>query len=79
MYLTMKFYSPEHYQSHCAGLKPEQRLPLQIMKTDSKSFESLIKFRKNRTNSWFVCQHNYIDVCSVSVPVRLGQSLIDIK
>ena len=62
-----------------SDLKPEQRLPLQIMKTESASFKSLIKSRKNRRNPWFVYQHNYIDVCSVPVPIRLSQNLIDIE
>ncbi len=43
---------------------------IQIMKTDSASFKALIESRKNRHGQWFVHQHNYIDVCSVPVPVR---------
>lgn len=54
-----------------SDLKPEQLMPLQTMKTDSDSFKALIKSRKNRNGEWFLYQHNYIDVCSVVVPVRL--------
>jgi peptidylprolyl isomerase len=54
-----------------SDLKPEQRQALQVMKTDSDSFKALIESRKNRMNPWFVYQHNYIDVCSVAVPVQL--------
>ncbi len=54
-----------------SDLKPEQLLPLQIMKTNSNSFKALIQSRKNRNGEWFVYQHNYIDVCSVAVPVRI--------
>jgi peptidylprolyl isomerase len=54
-----------------SDLKPEQLMPLQTMKTDSNSFKALIQSRKNRLGEWFVYQHDYIDVCSVPVPVRL--------
>ena len=53
-----------------SDLKAEQLLPLQMMKTDSDSFKALIKSRKNRTGEWFLYQHDYIDVCSVAIPVR---------
>lgn len=43
---------------------------IKIMKTDSASFKALIESRKNRHGPWFVHQHDYIDVCSVPVPVR---------
>ncbi len=54
-----------------SDLKPEEVLPLQTMKTNSVSFKALIESRKNRDGEWFVYQHNYIDVCSISIPVRL--------
>jgi peptidylprolyl isomerase len=53
-------------------VKVDKSLPLQVMKTDSDSFKALIKSRKNRTGEWFYYQHDYIDVCSVAVPVRLA-------
>jgi len=57
-----------------SDLKPENRLGLQVMKTDSNSFKALIKSRKNRKGEWFLYQHDYIDVCSVAVPVRLAKA-----
>jgi peptidylprolyl isomerase len=54
-----------------SDIKEEKRLGLQIMKTDSLSFKDLIESRKNRRGEWFLYQHDYIDVCSVAVPVRL--------
>ena len=54
-----------------SDLKPQERMNLQAMKTNSQSFKNIIKSRKNRNGEWFLYQHNYIDVCSVAVPVRL--------
>jgi len=57
-----------------SDLKPEKRLALQTMKTGSESFKALIQSRKNRNGEWFVHQHDYIDVCSVAVPVRINKT-----
>ena len=54
-----------------SDMNTENLMPLQVMKTDSDSFKALIKSRKNRNGEWFTYQHDYIDVCSVVVPVRL--------
>lgn len=54
-----------------SDLKTEQLLNLQTMKTASNSFKALIESRKNRNGEWFLYQHDYIDVCSVAVPVRI--------
>jgi len=51
---------------------PKKQLKyIQIMKTESESFKSLIKSRQNRNGEWFIYQHNYIDACSMPIPVRL--------
>jgi peptidylprolyl isomerase len=57
-----------------SDLKQADRMPLQVMKTDSASFKQLIESRKNRNGQWFLYQHNYIDVCSVAIPVRLASN-----
>jgi peptidylprolyl isomerase len=55
-----------------SDMNTENLMPLQVMKTDSDSFKALIKSRKNRNGEWFTYQQDYIDVCSVAVPVRLN-------
>ncbi|HFC31007.1 MAG TPA: peptidylprolyl isomerase [Oceanospirillales bacterium] len=57
-----------------SDIAKDKRLPIQIMKTDSASFKALIQSRKNRNGQWFVYQHNYIDACSIPVPVRLNNA-----
>ena len=56
-----------------ADLPPKEQIPLQVMRTNSDSFKALIKSRKNRMNPWFVYQHDYIDACSVPIPVRINK------
>ncbi len=55
-----------------SDLPPEERRPLQVMKTNSDAFRALMMARKNRRGEWFVHAHNHIDVCAVPVPVRLA-------
>ena len=52
-------------------LPPGQRPQLEVMRTDSISFKRLLAARKNRNEDWFLYQHDYIDACGVSIPVRL--------
>jgi len=55
-----------------SDIPSRNRVPLQVMKTDSTSFRALIKSRKNRKNEWFIYQHNYMDACGIPVPVRVA-------
>jgi peptidylprolyl isomerase len=54
-----------------ADLPVDERLKLQVMRTDSASFEELVRSRANRPEPWFVFTPGYVDVCGVRVPVRL--------
>ncbi len=53
-----------------SDLPAEERLPLQILKTDSKSFAAYVEARRNRHNDWFVRPAGAIDVCNIPLPVR---------
>jgi len=50
----------------------ERPLVIDIMKTESDSFKTLIKARRNRPEDWFLATPNYTDICAVSVPMRQG-------
>lgn len=47
-----------------------ERTPLLKMDTNSASFKALIASRKNRPNEFFIERPDYVDVCSVDVPVK---------
>jgi peptidylprolyl isomerase len=53
-----------------ADIAPEERLPLQVMRTYSASFSELVRSRANRPEPWFVARPGYVDVCGVPAPVR---------
>ena len=54
-----------------ADMPKDERLTLQVMRTDSVSFNELIRSRARRPEPWFVFKPGYVDVCGVPVPVRL--------
>lgn len=53
-----------------ADLPPEERLPLEALRTDSTTFRKLIEIRRTRREDFFVEPTGHIDVCNVPLPVR---------
>jgi len=54
-----------------ADLDPAQRVPLEVMRTDTPTFERVIESRRNRRDPWTKVPAGHIDVCNVPLPVRL--------
>ncbi|MDH5240970.1 MAG: peptidylprolyl isomerase [Gammaproteobacteria bacterium] len=51
-------------------LPDEDRLKVEIMRTDSSEFSGYVKSRTTRTEEWFVEPTGRIEICNVSPPVR---------
>ena len=49
---------------------PAGRTSLQVLRTDSASFERLVEARRNRRDGWYVQPAGHIDLCGVPLPVR---------
>lgn len=70
------FYeTPAEYQRYAdikiaADLPAEQRTPLEIMKTDSESFATLVNSRRWRKDDFYRNPVGRIGLCNVTVPVR---------
>jgi peptidylprolyl isomerase len=52
-------------------LPPERRMPLEALRTDSKTFATLIEMRRFRKDDWYKVPAGHVDVCNVPLPVRL--------
>ena len=48
----------------------EDRLKIEIMRTDSSEFSDYVKSRTTRTEEWFVAPTGRIEICNVNPPVR---------
>lgn len=55
-----------------ADLPPEQRTPLEALRTDTQTFTDLIEARRNRRDEWYKVPAGRIDVCNVPLPVRVA-------
>lgn len=69
------FDKPEQYiaikQVRLAADVPEkERVNLELLKTDSKSFTLALEQLRNRKNDWFRVQAGYVEVCNVPLMVR---------
>ena len=53
-----------------ADLPEAQRSPLQVLRTDTETFRTLVEARRTRKESWFLEPTGRIELCNVPVPVR---------
>ena len=53
-----------------ADVPAAERTPLEILRTDSATFRSVLEHRRNRHESWFKFNPGHIDLCNVPLPVR---------
>jgi len=56
-----------------ADLPPAERVPIELLRTDTPLFAQLIALRRNRTDDWYKVPAGYIDLCNVPLPTRIAQ------
>jgi peptidylprolyl isomerase len=53
-----------------ADLPAAERVPLEVLRSESDAFRSLIEARRNRREEWFQYQVGKVELCNVPLPVR---------
>jgi peptidylprolyl isomerase len=53
-----------------ADVPPAERSALEVLRTDTPTFENLVESRRNRHEEWFHSQAGHIELCNVPIPVR---------
>ena len=53
-----------------ADVPKKDRAHLEVLRTDTPTFAALVEARRNRHDEWYKRPADYIDVCSVPLPVR---------
>jgi peptidylprolyl isomerase len=53
-----------------SDLPPTQRAPLEVLRTGSATFRTVLEHRRNRREAWFKFNPAHIDLCNVPLPVR---------
>ena len=56
-----------------ADLPEPQRSRLEVLRTDTKTFDDLVESRRNRREQWYKVPAGRIDLCNVPLPVRVVQ------
>jgi peptidylprolyl isomerase len=58
-----------------ADVPPSERTDLEILRTDTPTFQALIESRRNRREEWFVQPAGRIEINNVPIPVRVKGAL----
>ena len=53
-----------------SDLPKNQRIGLEVLRTDTETFQQLVESRRYRAEEWFVDPADNIGLCNVPVPVR---------
>jgi peptidylprolyl isomerase len=53
-----------------SDLPSNERLHLEVLRTDTPTFKALVESRRNRSEAWYHVKAGKIDVCNVPLPVR---------
>jgi len=57
-----------------ADLPPRERTALEVLRTDTQTFQALVEARRNRSEEWFKMPAGRIEVCNVPLPVRAAKA-----
>jgi len=56
-----------------ADVPAGERTNLELMRTDTPAFQTLIESRRNRREEWYHFQAGHIEIGNVPLPVRLAK------
>ena len=53
-----------------ADVPAAERVPLEVLRTDTASFRALAEARRNRRDDWYLVPAGYVDVCNIPIVAR---------
>jgi peptidylprolyl isomerase len=57
-----------------ADVPEGERVRLEVLRTESRSFQAILEWRRHRHDDWYKVAAGHVDVCNVPIPVRvIGQ------
>ena len=54
-----------------ADVPADERVRLEVLRTDTATFTALVEARRNRREEWYKVPAGHIDLCNVPIPVRV--------
>lgn len=70
MYETAEERVPIVRMRLAADVPESERVPLEVLRTDSPSFHAILEWRRHRHDDWYRVSAGHVDVCNVPIPVR---------
>lgn len=64
-------YVPIRHLRVAADVPAAERSRLEVLRTDTATFNALVESRRNRRDDWYKVPAGYIDLCNVPIPVRV--------
>lgn len=53
-----------------ADVPESERTPLQVLRTDTATFDAFVESRRNRRDDWYKRPAGHIDLCNIAIPTR---------
>lgn len=50
-----------------------ERTDIRVLRTDTPLFDAVVESRRNRRDGWYLQPAGHIDLCNITVPVRIGE------
>jgi len=57
-----------------SDVAPDQRSVVEILRTDTRTFQAYLEARRNRREEWFINRANHIDISNIPIPARARSS-----
>jgi peptidylprolyl isomerase len=70
LYEDPKQYVPIASVKLASQVPEAERTKLELLRTDSKTFTTVVESRRNRKDEWYKRPAGHIDLCNVPLPVR---------
>ncbi len=72
MYEKPEQRTPIEHIRVAADVPANERSNLQVLRTDTTTFEAYVESRRNHHEDWYAEPAGHIDVCNIPIPVRPG-------
>lgn len=69
-YKTPEEYTQIYSVYMGSELTPDLQVPLQVLRTDTKTFENYLAARRYRSEEWFLDPAGRLELCNVPMPIR---------
>lgn len=63
-------YVPIRSVRLAADVPAAERVPLEVLRTDTASFRALAEARRNRRDDWYIVPAGHVDVCNIPIVAR---------